>query len=228
MFEQPDALPEIPRDVLIAIRDKRLDELERLRAIGMHKAERLDKAIRGKLTAADVKLLVGRRGGAKELEKTCRAVRQIMALEFEIMGLWVPPDRDAQPEPRTVYEAPFEDKPLKPFRDPAPLRDDIDDYNRAPLDVVAASIREALDAKPPETDPFAPVPRQPRLRQPTKIIMTQAAKRREAERKARKKAWRQELQGFWLKKMSPAKPGRAPRYGGNGPMRTGRGRGPPR
>ncbi len=66
MFEQPDALPEIPRDVLIAIRDKRLEELERLRAVGMHKAERLDKAIRGKLTAADVKLLVGRRQGTRE------------------------------------------------------------------------------------------------------------------------------------------------------------------
>jgi hypothetical protein len=104
------------------------------------------------------------------------------------------------------------------------LRDDIDDYSHAPMDVVVAEIRAAIDAPPPTgTDPFAP-PRQPRPKRKwrrRKPPLPRSVKIRRAAHKADKKAWRQSCDG-------PARP-KSTRKGIRFRLRgQSRGRGPPR
>jgi hypothetical protein len=98
----------------------------------------------------------------KEFDRVSRAVRHIMALEFELLGLFDAPDRDALPPAK-----------IKPEPDGVPAQSDLKsfnlngldlrpDYRNGPIEDVVAGIRKTLGAEPPPNDPFAP----PSVRKP--------------------------------------------------------------
>src|SRR5580700_11777674 len=88
-----------------ALTRQRLDELDRLRGIGMEKAMGLRSARDGLLPSP---LLTPEQRFQLHIryvdrfDRIGRAVRQIMTLEFELLGLFEAPDRDAFPKPRLI------------------------------------------------------------------------------------------------------------------------------
>jgi hypothetical protein len=145
----------------------RLDELDRLRGIGMAKAMELDAA--GKalspspiLTPEQHFRLTVR--NVDKFDRIVRAVRHIMALEFELLGLFEAPDRDAIPEPRKTKPE-LGGMPVQPDFKPTGLTDLRlrPDYRNGPMEDVVAGIRKTLGVEAPPNDPFAPPPeRKPR------------------------------------------------------------------
>jgi hypothetical protein len=144
---------------LARLRAERIAELDRLRKIGLEKAERLAKSQQNLPPEQGIKLLIGRNGAAEEFIRVTRAIRQLVVLEFELRGIFAAPDRDAPPKAKILRFA----------RNPAdrkrPDLDDFDhlddwkvrpDYDAGPLDAVVAEVRRILDAHAPEKDPFAP------------------------------------------------------------------------
>jgi hypothetical protein len=158
--------------LLARFMDRRMDELKRLREIGVQNAELLGQRAKEDPCSKD---LLGRNGLAAEYSRVGRAVRQIMVLEMELAGLRKAPDRDRQPaaEDAAKNERP-EDERQDGERSPrgdadALLRDDINDYDRGPLDQVVARIRKILRVEPPLDDPFVPgKPRDPAASAPAK------------------------------------------------------------
>jgi hypothetical protein len=161
-----------------AMTRQRLDELDRLRGIGMARAMELDGADKGLSPEQHFRLQV-RNAGA--FDRIGRAVRQIMTLEFELLGLFEAPDRDAFPKPRKI-------KPqlagilTKPRSDigrikPIDLKDLRlrPDYRNGPMEDVVAGIRKTLGAEPPPNDPFAPPPDR-KVREPAPIRKASAPK----------------------------------------------------
>ncbi len=143
-------------DALDGFRDSRLDELARLREIGIAGAERISRCMQGKATPAEAALLASKDGLLVEFMRTSRAVRQVIVLEMELMGLRPAPDRDA---PRGIHapDAGANDNRGRPgdvlaFGD---IGNDYD-YNHGPLDEVVARIRKDLRVAAPAEDPFAP------------------------------------------------------------------------
>jgi hypothetical protein len=141
---------------LDAFRDSRLDELARLRQIGIAGAERISRCMQGKATPAEAALLASKDGLFVEFMRTSRAVRQVIVLEMELVGLRPAPDRDA---PRGLHapDAGANDNRGRPgdvlaFGD---IGNDYD-YNHGPLDEVVARIRKDLRTEAPAEDPFAP------------------------------------------------------------------------
>jgi hypothetical protein len=150
----------------------RLDELDRLRGIGMAKAMELDAA--GKALSPSPILMPEQHfrlnvRNVDKFDRIGRAVRQIMTLEFELLGLFEAPDRDAFPKPRNtkpqlggiLAQAKPDFKPVKPI-DLTDLRLR-PDYRNGPMEDVVAGIRKTLGVEAPPNDPFAPRPeRKPR------------------------------------------------------------------
>jgi len=138
---------------------ERIGELDRLRRIGLEKAERLATIPQNLPPEQEIKLLVGRNGAAGEFFRITRAIRQIVALEFELRGIFEAPDRDAPPKAKILR---FARDPAERERSDLADRDDLDDlrdrsdYDAGPLDAVVAGIRKVLGAHAPENDPFAP------------------------------------------------------------------------
>jgi hypothetical protein len=136
----------------------RLDELDRLRNIGMEKAMELHEA--GAALSPSPILTPERHfqlavRNVKEFDRVGRAVRHIMALEFELLGLFDAPDRDAVPEPRETKPEPgTQAKPEFNLNDLG-LRPD---YRNGPMEDVVAGIRKVLGVEAPPNDPFAPRP----------------------------------------------------------------------
>ena len=149
---------------------QRLDELDRLRGIGMEKAMELRDAGRALspspiLTPEQTFRLKVR--NVEAFDRIGRAVRQIMTLEFELLGLFEAPDRDAFPKPRLIKpelggvlaRPKLDVEPVKPID----LKDLKDlgvrpDYRNGPIEDVVAGIRKTLGAEAPPNDPFAPPP----------------------------------------------------------------------
>jgi hypothetical protein len=155
----PEAAGGFSHDALDAFRDSRLDELARLRDIGIAGAERISRCMQGKATPAEAALLASKDGLFVEFMRTSRAVRQVIVLEMELVGLRPAPDRDA---PRGLHapDAGANDNRGRPgdvlaFGD---IGNDYD-YNHGPLDEVVARIRKDLRVAAPAEDPFAPRPR---------------------------------------------------------------------
>ena len=165
----PDAVRALP-PVMVevsALTRQRLDELNRLRGIGMAQAMGLSGAGRTLSPSPiltpeqDFRLRVR---DIDAFDRIGRAVRQIMTLEFELLGLFEAPDRDALPRLRKikpelggVLANPCPDiKPVKPID----LKDlgVRPDYRNGPIEDVVAGIRKTLGAEPPPNDPFAPPP----------------------------------------------------------------------
>jgi hypothetical protein len=145
-----------------------LEELDRLRDIGMEMAGKLSRAADVLPLAQHYSRLTGRYGYISELDRIIRAIRQIVALEYELRGIFQGPDRDALPKITLIdhdRERPdlgdlHDLNDLNDARDPVE-RDDLllrSDYRRGPLDVVVADIRKVLGAEPPADDPFSPPP----------------------------------------------------------------------
>jgi hypothetical protein len=161
-----------------AMTRQRLYELDRLRGIGMARAMALDEADKGLSPEQHVRLQVR---SAAAFDRIGRAVRQIMTLEFELLGLFEAPDRDAFPKPRKI-------KPqlagilTRPRSDigrikPIDLKDLKlrPDYRNGPIEDVVAGIRKTLGAEAPPNDPFAPPPER-KARQPAPVSNAPPAK----------------------------------------------------
>ncbi len=153
----PDGAQRVTIDVS-ALTARQLDELGRLRAVGMEKTRQLGGAMDGLSPQEVTQRLCGRHGLVGEFDRVARAVRQVIRLELELVGLIPAVDREAAEE---EIEADRDD--LSERRDPdpdgdRPERDDVRDpvdYRRGPLDVVVASVRKTLGVEAPPDDPFA-------------------------------------------------------------------------
>jgi hypothetical protein len=131
-----------------------LQELARLRAVGMARAEEIGIFMNGGQPQVVADALLGRNGIIQAFARVARAVRQIITLEREIAGLAQGPDRDAERAKREQAAAAATgaqgDGP-QPF-----VWSERSDYDNRPLDQVVASLRKVLGAAAPENDPFAP------------------------------------------------------------------------
>jgi hypothetical protein len=140
-----------------AYRQARLDELDRLRGLALGRAERIGLAFDGKLGAVEVAELAGRDGLLSRFFRSERAVRQIVILEMELLGLRPAPDRDrvrdaneAAREPRAGELGAGE-----PGAAGCGWREG-GDYDNGPYDQVVARLRRDLQTEAPANDPFAP------------------------------------------------------------------------
>jgi hypothetical protein len=136
----------------------RLEELGRLRAIGVQGAERISLCFEGKLSAEDAAVVAGKDGLPMEFCRTARAVRQVIVLEMELVGLRAAPDREADREALKQVNRQDEDRPDRDPRESDRLRD-ASDYSNGPMEDVVARIRKDLHVEAPPNDPFAPRPR---------------------------------------------------------------------
>jgi hypothetical protein len=130
-----------------------LQELARLRAAGMARAEEIGVFMNGGEPQVVADALLGKAGIIQQFARVARAVRQIITLEREIAGLCKGPDRSAEPQTRGPRQAPGD-----PFSFPPLDWSERSDYDNRPLDQVVASVRKVIGAKAPENDPFAPPP----------------------------------------------------------------------
>jgi hypothetical protein len=109
-----------------ALTRQRFDELDRLRGIRMAKAMDLNEA--GQALSPSPMLTPEqnfrlRVRNVEAFDRIGRAVRQIMTLEFELLGLFEAPGRDAFPKPRKIKpelggllaQAKLDFKPVKPI-----------------------------------------------------------------------------------------------------------------
>jgi hypothetical protein len=139
----------------------RLRELGRLREIGVRGAERISLCFQGKLSAEEAAAVAGKDGLPMEFCRTARAVRQVIVLEMELVGLRAAPDREADHEAlKGLNRAGEKDGRESDPGDHENLRD-VGDYMNGPMEDVVARIRKDLHAEPPPNDPFTPRPRKP-------------------------------------------------------------------
>jgi hypothetical protein len=115
--------------------------------------------MQGKATPAEAALLASKDGLFVEFMRTSRAVRQVIVLEMELLGLRAAPDRDGDPDaPRDFDEIGLEPGNFgREPRDPGIVRND-GGYMYGPMEEVVARIRKDLRAEAPPNDPFAPRP----------------------------------------------------------------------
>jgi hypothetical protein len=150
---------------LVALTRDRIAELDRLRTMGLRVARRLSDAADGLPPEEAVKQIISKKGVAEAFERTLRAIRQTVVLEFELRGLFKAPDRAAPRRlrlARPAFEEFFDKAEIERERDDLRTRSD---YRIGPLDEVVAGIRKALGAEPPPNDPFAP-PARPKSPKP--------------------------------------------------------------
>jgi hypothetical protein len=142
-----------------ALTERRLAELGRLRDMCLERVESLG-VLNDDLRQSPeqrLKALVGSNGIVASFERVTRSFRQIVVLEFELLGLFNAPDRDAIRKPRLpkVRLDGLADLNLDGLKDPDNARTPLD-YRIGPLDEVVADIRKTLGAETPADDPFAP------------------------------------------------------------------------
>jgi hypothetical protein len=144
-----------------ALAHRRLAELGRLLDIGFLELERMNMAAQMLATSALVPPDQAFRLQVRNVDccnRIVRSIRQIMVLEFELLGLFEAPGRDG----------PFKARLIKPeldgiiFKLERPERignlADRSDYRVGPMEDVVAGIRKTLGVEPPPNDPFAPPP----------------------------------------------------------------------
>jgi hypothetical protein len=131
-----------------------LQELARLRAVGMARAEEIGVFMNGGQPQVVADALLGRNGIIQAFARVARAVRQIITLEREIAGLCKGPDRDAE-RPKREQAAAAGTAAQGDAANPL-VWSERSDYDNRPLDQVVASVRKVLGADAPEDDPFAP------------------------------------------------------------------------
>jgi hypothetical protein len=158
-FSAPPLMVEVS-----ALTRLRLDELDRLRELGFAKATDLRTARDGlshsPLLSPEQQFRHEVRS-VDQFDRIGRAIRQIITLEFELLGLFEAPDRNAFPKLRLIK--PEVRGALRPDIEPITLPRPKDfgvrpDYSHAPMEDVVAGIRKTLGAEAPPNDPFAPPP----------------------------------------------------------------------
>jgi hypothetical protein len=154
-FANPPSNSHAADAAMEAFKGARLEELARMRRVGMACAERIGLAFAGGLERAEVAALAGKDGLLLRFLRTQRAVRQIVILEMELVGLRQAPDRDRARQARAVArKTGGGDARERPER-PEDLRDR-SDYDTGPYDEVVARVRRELGTAAPANDPFAP------------------------------------------------------------------------
>ncbi len=152
-------------------------ELGRLRKAGMGTVAAISAFLEGGLSVDEAKPLIGRGSVVNEFLRVARAVRQIIVLEQELEGLRPAPDRDATPKQRETPAGQPGAKRIGAHGESDDERDDLDDYDKGPLDRVVARVRKALKVAPPADDPFAPpADRPPRPQSETAVGRTAGGK----------------------------------------------------
>jgi hypothetical protein len=221
-----------------ALTRQRLDELQRLLEVGAAQAEKLDAASKepalALLTAEQTFAL--RMRHVDRFDRIARAVRQIIVLEFELLGLFKAPDRDGPFKPRLIKPE-LDGILTRPERLEKESLVDRPDYRVGPIEDVVAGIRKTLGVEPPPNDPFAPRPdRKPRETQPdaprqktstpgpATIKLPEKAEPSPAIKAALLAIKARAGNGF---RMPPAKPGTAKANPARPPKRR-RNRGPPK
>jgi len=151
------------KGMVVEMKIGQLEELARMRAIGMDCARRLERRARGRLSPAEEAVFARRsRGIINDFVTVARAVRQIIVLEQELAGLR-PARRDgraqqsAQPAPPNMPVLP---RPkAMPSALPGVLRDDLQEYyDHRPVGEAVSWIRSTLSIEPPADDPFGARP----------------------------------------------------------------------
>ncbi len=145
-----------------ALTERRLAELGRLRDMCMERVESLG-VLHDDLRRSPeqrLKALAGPNGIISCFAQVTRSFRQIVVLEFEILGLFNAPDRDAIRKPRLPKVrldglADLKLPKLDSLKDLDNAKTPLD-YRIGPLDQVVAGIRKTLGAEAPADDPFAP------------------------------------------------------------------------
>jgi hypothetical protein len=180
--------------------------------------------------------LIVSNGVITALERVTRSMRQLVVLEFELLGLFNAPDRDAirPPRLRTIRLGDlndlFEPNDLNDLND----RDYVGtrlDYRTGPMDEVVADIRKTLGVEAPADDPFAPgaerKTHESRLAPPRQTASPRPAIKRKPGMQAKPvikaKAPALPRKGFRVKPTSPHNPNTP-----SGARKGGHNRGPPR
>ncbi len=149
-------------EVALALTERRLAELGRLRDMCLERVESLG-VLNDDLRQSPeqrLKALTGSNGIVTSFERVTRSFRQIVVLEFELLGLFNAPDRDAIRKPRLPKVrldglADLKLLHLDSLKDLGNAKTPLD-YRIGPLDEVVAGIRRTLGAETPADDPFAP------------------------------------------------------------------------
>ena len=139
----------VPLHVVERETEAQLQDLNRMRAVGMGFIDRLDRRAQGLLRFDEEKAFESSGDIFLGFARVSRAVRQIIVLEQEIFGLPQPPGLRA-----VNTNAPRATKPASAERDREDERDsersdlnDLDDYDNGPTGEVMARIRKTLDAE---------------------------------------------------------------------------------
>jgi hypothetical protein len=144
------------REAAQRVKDRQLHELRRMRRVGMVFVHQLKLSARGKLDP-DVETVFAHRskGIIRDYATIARAVRQILLLEQELLGIRKPRrDRKAKSEKVAAIAPAADSKQLGKLR---PLGDNLTEYyDFRPVGEAIGFIRETLAIEPPENDPFPP------------------------------------------------------------------------
>jgi hypothetical protein len=144
--------------MIVEVTVRQLEELARMRAMGMEHARQLDRRAHGRLSPVEEAVFAKRsRGIVNDFVSVARAVRQIMVLEQELAGLR--PARRSGKAPEDRAESPDLSRLPRPARPPKgfvmPLRDDLrEHYDHRPVGGTVSWIRGTLGIEPPADDPF--------------------------------------------------------------------------
>ena len=145
---------------------EQLGDLRRMREIGMNFVERLERRASGLLLEREERAFLDAGDICLGFARVTRAVRQIIVLEQEMLGLREPPVARAVGRNSAAHStesaAPPAADPVGDRTDPPDTDrerndlNDLDDYDRGPADAVVAQIRSTLglaEAPPPPAPP---------------------------------------------------------------------------
>jgi hypothetical protein len=146
---------------LLALTERRLDELERLKDLAYDRLGMIARATAALSPDDRLRTMLSPSGASVEFDRLMRSIRQVMVLEFELRGLFKAPDRDAPRKLRLVksdrpgFVAPSSVAPVK-LPELEDLLDIRTDYRRGPMDEIVGDIRKVVRTEAPLDDPFAP------------------------------------------------------------------------
>jgi hypothetical protein len=148
-----------------ALKARRLAELQRLGDIGAETARSISRWLNGDRADEQLTTAILKGGVGRELDRTTRAICQVVALEMELLGERPAPNRDAPRKTRPRVAPGDAEKAKANATQPFRLLGS-HPYDNGPLDEVIARVRRELRVAAPADDPFAP-PKERKPRQPS-------------------------------------------------------------